>query len=562
MTVEEPTIRTTRFDLGDGLIMRWSTSADKDDLAELMGEAFRTRPLGRIIPKGYKPLPNDFLRAATRRVMSGHSAVMDPTDFAVVENTKAAEGELKLVAAVSLQRLPGYYGKTDLQFGVGELVATLPKYRNRGLVRRLFFDMIHPASEARGDVIQIIFGIPHFYLQFGYIHALKGRETYLLTDFDFIPKLADGEQEPFTLRTPLRSDLPYLVKMSTREAQNLPAVVGFHYDTSYWLYTAFETIENAESYHDGDRMSRIVVDRKTGRDVGLVIFSVSFGIQWDLFTLTEDVDRGITYREAMFPILRQIIPEAKTRRNVPLEKLRHELKHELEADEKRRQSSDDPEVKFAPVLHPLLEYSADCIGTELNLALHATHPVRQLLEGKSGGKVYPGHKVYTRINSYPKFLAKVAPTLEGRLAMSPMAGLTATILINFYRITEGSPAKGLKICFVRGKLVSAEDWCPLSDEEKIELDRAEVLDAEEKKRKRNKDKYHGEVNQGSEEKAKPVEYRAMFPPLVFTRLVLGEASFEQLKMVYEDAYAVGDECKMLLRILFPVVDHHPDSFWW
>lgn len=40
----------------------------------------------------------------------------------------------------------------------------LIEYRNKGLIRRLFLEMIHPASEARGDIIQFLPGIPHFYL--------------------------------------------------------------------------------------------------------------------------------------------------------------------------------------------------------------------------------------------------------------------------------------------------------------------------------------------------------------------------------------------------------------
>ncbi|KAF9978805.1 hypothetical protein BGZ73_000074 [Actinomortierella ambigua] len=559
MTIDAPVVRPERFDLGDGLIMRWSTAADKDDLGELMGEGFRLRTLGRTIPKGYEPLPNDFIRAATRRVMSGHSAVMDPTDFAVVEDTNAKAGELRLVAGMSLQRLPGYYGKTDLQFGVVELVASLPKYRNRGLVRRLFLDMVHPASDARGDVIQLIFGIPHFYL----------REFLIVNDHDFIPKLQEGKKEPFTLRKPTRADLPFLLKMSTREAQGSPAEVGFHYDITYWLYTAFETVENAESYHDGDRMNRIVVDRKTGEDVGLVVFSGGIGFQWELFTLNESPERGITYREAMFPILRQIMVEAKERWNAPLEKLRLELKDDMEADEKRRQESDDPKVKFAPVLHNLLEYDADRVGKTFYMLLHPSHPARQLLQvSKYTTQTWSGYRMYTRIKSYPRFLTKVAPTLEHRLANSPMAGFSATLLINFYRITEGASAKGLKLRFVKGKFIAAEDWAKPSDESDLETDRLAVLAAE-KKKKRAKEalsEANGDdsnnTNADEEDKVEPVELTAAFPPLVFTRLILGEMSFDQIKVAHDDAYATGDDCKMLLKILFPVVDHNTDNFWW
>lgn len=44
---------------------------------------------------------------------------------------------------------------------VSEAVGTRPEYLGRGLVKKLFLQMIHPATEARGDAIQLIAGIPH-----------------------------------------------------------------------------------------------------------------------------------------------------------------------------------------------------------------------------------------------------------------------------------------------------------------------------------------------------------------------------------------------------------------
>lgn len=35
--------RPERFDLGDGLVMRWSTKEDKDNIADCLADAFRVK---------------------------------------------------------------------------------------------------------------------------------------------------------------------------------------------------------------------------------------------------------------------------------------------------------------------------------------------------------------------------------------------------------------------------------------------------------------------------------------------------------------------------------------
>lgn len=37
--------RPERFDLGDGLVMRWSTTEDKDNIADCLADAFRVKSL-------------------------------------------------------------------------------------------------------------------------------------------------------------------------------------------------------------------------------------------------------------------------------------------------------------------------------------------------------------------------------------------------------------------------------------------------------------------------------------------------------------------------------------
>ena len=105
--------------------------------------------------------------------------------------------------------IPQTWTYEGIPFGVGrsELVGTLPEFRKRGLVR-MQYEEIHKWSAERGQMVQAITGIPYFYRKFGYEMALDlsgGRFGYEA----HVPKLKDGETEPYRLRpaTPCRHPL-------------------------------------------------------------------------------------------------------------------------------------------------------------------------------------------------------------------------------------------------------------------------------------------------------------------------------------------------------------------
>lgn len=103
--------------------------------------------------------------------MSGEHPLMSEYDFALVEDTTVLQAPTKpgqsprpiIVAATCLMLISGFFGPVDMEWGMPGAVGTLPAYRNRGLVRRLFMDLIHPAAETRGDLMLFIPGIPYFY---------------------------------------------------------------------------------------------------------------------------------------------------------------------------------------------------------------------------------------------------------------------------------------------------------------------------------------------------------------------------------------------------------------
>ena len=174
---------TYRRDLGDGLILRWSTANDTEKIAQLCSMVFRN--------KADEPA-NEFMLYWIWRLMRGDHPVMGSGDFGVVEGTYK-EGK-PIVACTCLWRQNWEYEGVLFAIGRPEIVASDPAYRNRGLIRALF-EMVHARSEAEGHLVQAITGIPYFYRQFGYEYALDlggKRVTYL----SLIPKLKEGEFEP------------------------------------------------------------------------------------------------------------------------------------------------------------------------------------------------------------------------------------------------------------------------------------------------------------------------------------------------------------------------------
>ncbi len=119
-----------RRELGKGLIQRWSTLEDTENIAQLCAMVFRD--------KEDEPL-NVHAMDSVRWHMSGDFPLMGPGDYAVIEDIRK-EGN-PLVACTCLWRQEWEY--EGIAFGVGqpEFVVTHPDYRNRGLIRALF-DMV------------------------------------------------------------------------------------------------------------------------------------------------------------------------------------------------------------------------------------------------------------------------------------------------------------------------------------------------------------------------------------------------------------------------------------
>ncbi len=154
-------------DLGDGLLLRWATPEDADELGQFNVKIHSDNP----------EEPEESLAYWTKDLMNGEHPTTKAEDFTVVIDTHNGG---KIVSSLNLISQRWMY--EGIEFGVGrpELVGTLPEYRRRGLVRAQM-EAVHAKSAARGELVQAITGIPWYYRMFGYEMAVNlggGREFF------------------------------------------------------------------------------------------------------------------------------------------------------------------------------------------------------------------------------------------------------------------------------------------------------------------------------------------------------------------------------------------------
>lgn len=206
-------------DLGNGLILRRSTPADTEKLVEFNSKIHSD--LG-------SETPDTRVGVWTRDLMTKVHPTFHPEDFTIVEDT--ADG--KIVSSLNLISQTWTYGGIPFSVGRPELVGTLPEYRNRGLVRAQF-EVIHQWSAERGEKVQAITGIPYYYRIFGYEMGLElqgGRAGYLA----HIPRLKDGETEPYHIRPAVEADLLFITTLYARAGERYRIYVVR--DEATWRY--------------------------------------------------------------------------------------------------------------------------------------------------------------------------------------------------------------------------------------------------------------------------------------------------------------------------------------
>lgn len=242
------TTLTLPRELGDGLILRRSTPADADALAEFNKLIHRDPGVTE---------PDEPVAAWTRDLLTRDHPTFRADDFTIVEDVRTG----KIVSSLNTIAQTWTYG--GIPFGVGrpELVGTLPEYRRRGLIRAQF-EAIHAWGAARGELAQAITGIPFYYRQFGYEMALTlggGRGGALTT----VPKLKEGEAESYRIRPANEADLPFIVALDAEA--NRRWLVACARDAALWRYELM-----GKSELNVNRLAWAIVETAAGEAVGLI----------------------------------------------------------------------------------------------------------------------------------------------------------------------------------------------------------------------------------------------------------------------------------------------------
>jgi hypothetical protein len=357
-------------DLGNGLIMRRSSSADAGALAEfdsmIHGDMEKKKPDARV-------------GVWVRDLLTKPHPTFDSGDFTIVEDTHRG----KIVSSLNLISQTWSYG--GIQFGVGrpELVGTHPDYRNRGLVRAQF-EEIHQWSAARGEKAQAITGIPYYYRQFGYEMCLPlegGRAGYKPQ----VPWLKEGEKEPYRIRPALVDDIPFIEQLYRQACKR--HLVACIRDEKIWRYEI-----EGKSSQNVDRREMCLIETPDGEPVGYLAHP---GMLWGsmMAAVAYEVKPGVSWAVVTPTIIRFL----------------YKTGEKLAIEEKK--SEDFAAFGF-------------WVGAE--------HPVYQVLHG-SLPRVRKPYAWYMRIPDLPGFLAHIAPVLESRLADSVLCGHSGEMNLTFYR---------------------------------------------------------------------------------------------------------------------------------
>lgn len=386
-------------DLGDGLLLRWSTPDDIEGIAALTGHVFRN--------KEDEPF-NLAMANQMRVVMRGDHPYMTPQEFAVIEDT--SKDERPLVACTCLWQHRWSYAGIPFPAGRPEFVATLPACRNRGLIRHIF-NFIHERSDGRGDLMQGITGIPYFYRQFGYEMVLDlgaNRSAFVSK----IPALKEEETEPYALRPATHEDVPLIAKLHS--ASRGDSLLWHEADEAYWHYLVGYWDDPA-SLRDGKLMVNIntyphmIVDQAEN----IVGFVALDHHRWHQIRVTElGLAEGTNLQRLMPSLLRA----ARTYG---------------EAAPSFRDET--PEL------------------TEIQFNLGRSHPLYDLMGPAIAPRDERPYAWYIRVPDIVAFIRHVTPALEERLARSVLTGHSGELRIDFYR-------GGLHLTFENGKLVTAEPW--------------------------------------------------------------------------------------------------------
>lgn len=377
-------------DLGNNLILRRSTPEDAEALGKYNGTM-------HVDPgEDYA----GHIELWIKELLNGSHPTFNTDDFTIIEDTSTGE----IVSSLCLIDQTWAYEGIPFPVGRPELVSTHPDYRRRGLVRKQF-EVVHQWSAERGQKLQFITGIPWYYRQFGYEMTLNlggSRIIYLPA----IPKLKDDQEEPFTFREAVETDIPFITSLHNHGVKR--GMISGVRDEAIWQYNLFGRTPKSTM----EIKMQIILDG-SGEPVGFFSHSPTLhGVR--LSIPSYELVEGVSWLEATPSVMRKA------------QEIGEQFAVEKSTEEKKATLN---EITF--------NFGAD------HPSYH-THP-------RSMPRVLDPYAYYIRVPDLPDFIRTIAPALDERLAQSYAVGYSGELKLNFY-------TDGLNLTFENGKIKAVESW--------------------------------------------------------------------------------------------------------
>ena len=355
--------------IGEGAVLRWGTAADADGYAALATHAFVLGP---------DALPNPNVAAYAHDLLSNNHPLCHSSDVAIVTRHET------IVAAAALMTQPMRYGGVALPVGRPELVCSHQSVRQQGYVRAIM-ERMHAKSASRGDLLQVITGIPHYYHQFGYAWSID-YNGYARIETAALPEL--GAAHPHvTIRPFARHEYSEFNELYEHELASRGLVVTTPYPESLFVHGIESTVST-----EGFRPCGIYDEHN--QIIGFCIVTVRI---WEGCNAVMAL--GFTKNARA---LTHLVPT-------------------LHAIHAINQTLPKPVASHR-------DYFAIDILTD------GAHPITNILVvlGIAAKTIAP-YTWYVRIPDVPRLLMHVGSVLEARVAASVVSGYTGVVDISFYR---------------------------------------------------------------------------------------------------------------------------------
>ena len=293
------------------------------------------------------------------------------------------------------------YAGIPLLVGRPEPVGTDENFRKRGLVRALF-EEFHRSSQARGDLLQGITGIPYFYRQFGYEMAVElggSRSAYEAQ----VRSAAKVDKEGRGVRPAGRDDIPFLQECYQASASRylLHGVLS----PDQWETELFKKHpDNLE------KPGIFILESAEKQPAGFFIVSSEMDGQAVVVRYVE-IRAGLNWHSYMPLVL---------------------------------------ERSWAFGQELAEKYGTPC--TRLCLALGSQHPA-YLAAAEYLPEIRRPYNWYLRVPDLSELVRRITPEIEKRLSQSPFCGYSGKLKISFYK-------SDLHLEFQSGALIKVEKAPP------------------------------------------------------------------------------------------------------